>query len=84
VMIESHGVTTRFTGKSRRQILQEELRTYLHVTQGHLSIWSVYNDSAGAKRCRLRSTSIWEGGDSLLTKQSQEVLCFQWQRDGNL
>lgn len=31
----------------------------------------------GGKPCRLRSTSIWEEGDSLFTKQSQELLCFQ-------
>src|ERR1022692_1530467 len=43
---------------------------------------SVCNDSAGAKQCRLLSTSIWEEEDRFFTKQSQEVLCFQWQRYG--
>src|ERR1700676_739282 len=45
--------------------------------------WSVCNDSAEERQCRLRSTSIWEEGDSLFSKQSQEVLCFHGQRYGS-
>ena len=40
--------------------------------------------SAGAKQCRLPSTSIWEGRNRRFAKQSQEVLCFQWLRYGSV
>jgi hypothetical protein len=68
--------------------LIEERRTVTQVCCTGNSIvrwisWSVSNDSAEERQCRLPSTSIWAEGDSLFSKQSQEVLCFHWQRYGS-